>query len=210
MKATVIVSSLFLAPLVTLAAALPAAAPAPALAERDASALIPSDPSGPANPACWSSLSCTFAEIEKFSMTTRLSYVRYMQSGPFVPLTATNRFRAIEGVIELFLAQNVGQPGTWISYVDAGIVEAIQRGGAIALGHSTDTGGNPGSALWADYFRRLKAGQLKDRDVKIFPPFSFYARLIACCAFRTTILPGRDPNRPRPSTGRAKARAHPG
>lgn len=88
-----------------------------------------------------------------------------MQSNHFGPLKAGNRFRAIEGVIEFFLSKGLGVPGTWVSYVDAGIVEAIQRGGAITLGKSTVTGGNPGSEMWADYLRRLRNGELSSRDV---------------------------------------------
>jgi hypothetical protein len=98
-------------------------------------------------------------------MTARLDYVRYMQSAHFGPLKATNKFRAIEGVIEFFIAKRIGTPGTWVSYVDAGIVEAIQRGGAIALGTSAETGGNPGASMWADYLRRLRDGGLQSRDV---------------------------------------------
>lgn len=98
-------------------------------------------------------------------MQQRLDYVRYMQSEHFGPLNAGNQFRAIEGVIRFFIEKNLGAPGSWVSYVDTGIVEAIQRGGAIALGKSSDDGGNPGSALWADFFRRMRAGSLGNRDV---------------------------------------------
>lgn len=157
----------------TLSAALPQS-----LSERDASPspLIPVDPTVPANPACWATLSCTFQQIESTTMTSRLDYVRYMQSEHFGPLKATNKFRAIEGVIEFFISKSIGTPGTWVSYVDAGIVEAIQRGGAIALGLSAETGGNQGTQLWADYLRRLKNGELSSRDVSGL--FSFlFARL---------------------------------
>lgn len=162
MKATALLPLLSLSSL-TLTLALPQA-----LSPRDASPspLIPIDPSGAAaTPACWASLSCTFAEIESSTMTSRLEYVRYMQSEHFGPLKATNKFRAIEGVIEFFLAKNIGAPGTWVSYVDAGIVEAIQRGGAIALGTSSETGGNPGAQKWGDYLRRVRNGELGSRDV---------------------------------------------
>ena len=117
------------------------------------------------NPACWASLSCSFPEIEASDLQSRLQYVRYMQSSRFGPLKAGNKFRSVEAVIDWFISQNEGKKGSWVSYVDAGIVEGIQRGAAIALGKSTATGDNPGSQLWATYFKKLKAGQLENRDV---------------------------------------------
>ena len=100
-------------------------------------------------------------------MQERLGYVRTMQSDFFQALDSSNQFRAIEGVILFFISKNLGEVGSWVSYVDAGIVEGIQRGGAIALGMGTETGGNPGSEKWADFFRRRKAGQLGNRGVSV-------------------------------------------
>ena len=116
-----------------------------------------------AAPDCTSTLDCTLAEINEMSMPERLEFVRDMQSGPAAALGATDRWRNIEGVITFFVDRGLGAPGTWVSYVDAGIVEGIQRGIAIALGWSTDTGGNPGSAKWASYLTRLSGGQLTTR-----------------------------------------------
>jgi hypothetical protein len=114
-------------------------------------------------PACTSTLDCTLDEINEMSMPERLEFVRDMQSGPAAALGATDRWRNIEGVITFFVDRGLGAPGTWVSYVDAGIVEGIQRGIAIALGWSADTGGNPGSAKWASYLTRLAGGQLTTR-----------------------------------------------
>lgn len=116
-----------------------------------------------AAPDCKSTLDCTVDEINEMSMPERLEFVRDMQSGPAAALGATHRWRNIEGVITFFVDHDLGAPGTWVSYVDAGIVEGIQRGIAIALGWSTDTGGNPGSAKWASYLTRLSTGQLTTR-----------------------------------------------
>jgi hypothetical protein len=112
---------------------------------------------------CMSTLDCSLAEINDMSMTERLQFVRDMQSGPASDLNATDRWRNIEGVITFFQSKGFGAPNTWVSYVDAGIVEGIQRGIAIALGVSTETGGNPGSAKWASYLTRLSTGQLTTR-----------------------------------------------
>lgn len=137
----------------------------PALVERSPS--IPPD-DGPVLPACWTKLSCSYHQIESMSMPTRLSYVRYLEDR-FVPLKSSTQFRAIEGVIQFFIDEGIGGPGTWVSYVDAGIVEAIQRGGAIALGIGKSEGGNPGSAKWAEFLTNMKNGKLEDRDVRGHP-----------------------------------------
>ena len=100
-------------------------------------------------------------------MDARLAYVRTMESNFFGPLNAGNQFRAIEGVITFFSQNNLGRPNSWVSYVDSGIVEAIQNGGANVLGLHSKDGGNPGTKLWADFFRTMKAGGYADRDVII-------------------------------------------
>ena len=127
-------------------------------------ALIPSDPVD-ITPACWQDLSCSFHEIEDMNMDTRLEYVRYMQAVHFDDLNAANQFRPIEGVITFFIDENLGSPGSWVSYVDAGIVEAIQRGGAMALGLGTFDGGNPGSSKWDTFLTGMENGELGDRNV---------------------------------------------
>ncbi|CAM3853060.1 hypothetical protein KIPE111705_28250 [Kibdelosporangium persicum] len=128
--------------------------PAPAAA---AAARTPQD--------CAAALDCTAEEINLMSMPDRLELVRLMQRGPAAELGATDRWRNIEGVIMFFRDHGMGAPGTWVSYVDAGIVEGIERGIAIALGRSEDEFGNPGSRGWAIYLTRLRAGELTARNV---------------------------------------------
>ena len=120
-------------------------------------------------PDCRTTLNCTFDEIQTWTMAQRVQYVRDMQALHFGPLNAQNQFRAIEAVIDLFQEKGSGAVWTWVSYVDAGIVEAIQRGGGIALNLHNDDGGNPASRLWLSFFSQMKAGQLADRDVSWNP-----------------------------------------
>lgn len=98
-------------------------------------------------------------------MAARLSFVQYMQSNFFGRLNAGDQYRAIQGVITFFDRNNLGPPESWVSYVDAGIVEGIQRGGAIVLGMSSNTGGNPGSEVWATFLRGMRDGKLGSRGV---------------------------------------------
>ncbi|MPZ79157.1 MAG: hypothetical protein GEV28_01650 [Actinophytocola sp.] len=107
---------------------------------------------------CAATLDCTAADIDLMTMAERLEFVRAMQEGPGAQLGVTDRWRNIEGVITFFRDHRLGAPGTWVSYVDAGIVEGIERGIAIALGRSDDGFGNPGSATWATYITGVAEG----------------------------------------------------
>ncbi|HEU5474153.1 MAG TPA: hypothetical protein VFV67_26200 [Actinophytocola sp.] len=114
---------------------------------------------------CAAALDCTAADIDLMTMAQRLEFVRAMQSGPAAGLGAHDRWRNIEGVISFFRDHGLGPSGSWVSYVDAGILEGIERGIAIALGRSSDGFGNPGSARWAGYLTRLSRGELTVRSV---------------------------------------------
>lgn len=112
---------------------------------------------------CAKALNCGADEINLMTMQQRLDFVRAMQRGPGARFGAQSRWRNIEGVITFFRDHRWGAPNTWVSYVDAGIVEGIERGLAIALGRGGGNFGNPGADLWASYVTRLKAGQLRSR-----------------------------------------------
>jgi hypothetical protein len=122
-------------------------------------------PAAAALPDCTAALECTAADVDRMTMDERLEFVRAMQSGPAAQLGASDRWRNIEGVITFFRDHGMGRPGSWVSYVDSGIVEGIERGIVIALGRSADGFGNPGSQAWASYLIRLKNGQLSVRNV---------------------------------------------
>ncbi len=124
-------------------------------------------PTPPAWPDCKKTLSCTFAQIESTSMQARLDYVREMQAQRFTVLKAGDQFRAIEGVIIFFQRKGLGAPGSWVSIVDAAIVEAIQNGGAEALGLRTVADNNPGTKLWAAFLRTMRSGGFRNRDVRV-------------------------------------------
>jgi hypothetical protein len=110
---------------------------------------------------CAITLDCSAADIDAMSATDRLVFVRDLQAGPAqLILAGFDRWRNIEGVLEFFIDHGWSTPGTWVSDVDAGILEGAERGLAIALGRSTDTFGNPGAPKWADYLTRLRHGEL--------------------------------------------------
>jgi hypothetical protein len=107
---------------------------------------------------CAAALDCTIDDIDRLTMAERLDFVRGMQAGPGAELGAADRWRNIEGVITFFRDHQLGASGTWVSYVDAGIVEGIERGIALALGRDGGDFGNPGSAKWATYVTGVAEG----------------------------------------------------
>jgi hypothetical protein len=111
--------------------------------------------------SCTTTLTCTAEQINAMSMPDRLTFLRSMSPGaaPGYP----PRWGNIEGVLEFFIDRNLGKPGSWVSYVDAGDLEAVERGIALVEGRGTDTYGNPGSVLWASYLLILRNGQMGDR-----------------------------------------------
>ncbi|WP_199432784.1 hypothetical protein [Qaidamihabitans albus] len=115
---------------------------------------------------CAATLDCTAEDINLMTMPERLEFLRALSEGPAAEIIPgyTHRWRNIEGIIGFFRDHGMGAPGSWVSYVDAGIVEGIERGIAIAAGRGGGTFGNPGAALWADYLTGLREGRLAGRS----------------------------------------------
>lgn len=131
-------------------------------------ALPQTSPDPTSFPQCKSTLSCSFAALAGSTLPQRLDYVREMQAQRFALLNAADQHRAIEGVIKFFIKNNLGAPESWVSYVDAGIVEGIQRGGALALGlEGAEEGasGVPGAREWETFLVGMRDSTLGDRNV---------------------------------------------
>lgn len=108
----------------------------------------------------------TLAELDHLPVADRLSFLRDIESDYVERLGIDPaRWRNIEGVLEFFRDNDLARPGSWMSIVDASILEGLERGTAIALGLTEDTFDNPGSTEWASYLRRLGAGELDRRSV---------------------------------------------
>ncbi|PGH34734.1 hypothetical protein GX50_02413 [[Emmonsia] crescens] len=113
---------------------------------------------------CWESLDCSLTQIETMSMASRLEFIKYLSTWRLDTLHSSDQFRAFEGVITFFMRKDIAGSGTWLSLVNAACIEALQRGAAISLGLSSNTGGNPASEKWADYFHQRRTGRLTDRS----------------------------------------------
>lgn len=107
---------------------------------------------------CASRLNCGIAEIDLMTISERIELMEAMMRGPGAQFGAQSRWRNIQGVMMFFRDHGWGAPDTWTSYVDAGIVEGVERGLALALGRKGGDFGNPGAVLWQRYVTALRAG----------------------------------------------------
>lgn len=121
----------------------------------------------PAPQRCVATLDCGIDEIDHMSMPDRLDFVRGLEAGPATEALAGHnprQWRNIEGIVTAFRNHGAGARGGWVSLTDAGILEGVERGLAIATGRSTDTGGNPGAPKWAKFVTGLASGKLDERS----------------------------------------------
>lgn len=114
---------------------------------------------------CWGELACSLKQIEAMGMTDRMQFMKYMAMQKFVPLASSNQFQAVEGVIDFFIRKGLAGQGTWLSFMNAAVIEAIQRGAAVSLGLTDNAGDNPGAPIWVQFFNQRKEGRLDDRAV---------------------------------------------
>ena len=115
-------------------------------------------------PSCKDTLSCNFNTLQNVSLSDRLIYLVTIQVKLLGgPNKSQSQFKAIEGLMQYFIDRNLPNPNIAPSYGLAGVLEGIQRGTAIALGKSNDTFGNPSSTLWANFLRKVRTGDFRDR-----------------------------------------------
>ncbi|TDD80366.1 hypothetical protein [Actinomadura rubrisoli] len=116
--------------------------------------------------ACARLLTCRFAELASMPMPDRLRLVRALQDGRAQSFEkGFARWNVIQAVIRIFIDNDMGSPGTWASYTNAGGLEGLLRGVALASGMSDDDYGNPSARLWARYLIDLKGGRLAVKAV---------------------------------------------
>ncbi|WP_433204728.1 hypothetical protein ACQP1G_16530 [Nocardia sp. CA-107356] len=106
-------------------------------------------------------LDATAEEIDLMSMSERIDFLRALRAGPAAGLGACDKWLNLEGVIAFFRDHNLGSPGTWVSYVNAGVLEGVERGIALAIDPTGSDFDNPGSREWARYLELLQTGKLE-------------------------------------------------
>ena len=114
-------------------------------------------------------LDCTLENFDSMSIADRLLWIQYFMDqfhiGPW--------FKNIEGIIQGFVENGLAESGSWLSIVDAAILQGIQDGFVVsdmegaqgAVGNATSE--NPGKATWKIFFDELAKGPAGDDDALI-------------------------------------------
>jgi RHS repeat-associated protein len=95
---------------------------------------------------------CSLDEFDALPAEQRLLWMQiFMRQIP----GTTNWFNNIAGILEGFVQFGLAESGSWLSIVDAGILQGIQDGYTLKEGTATYSSANPGSLLWKDFFSAL-------------------------------------------------------
>ncbi|KAK3316470.1 hypothetical protein B0H66DRAFT_641317 [Apodospora peruviana] len=96
-------------------------------------------------PVCQETLWCTFSVLRGVNLQDHLVHL----------------WRAVEDMYQFFIDKGLASPNSTLSFYTSAITEGIQRGAAIALGHTSDTFGNPSAALWGRLIKDTQSDNKK-------------------------------------------------
>lgn len=104
-------------------------------------------------------LQATAEYINAMTMPERIEYLRTIRQDQF---GLRDKWRDLEGVMGFFHDHGWGDPDTWVSWVNAGVLHSIARGiSAYSVGDTP----HPGAAAWASYIERYTRGELATRNL---------------------------------------------
>lgn len=110
-------------------------------------------------------VSITAADIDAMPMADRLRFLDALRAGPATALGVGDRWRNLGGVVKFFDSHGLGAPGSWISLVNAGVLETVAHGLALAEEPAPPSGPVRAAQAWADYIADYRAGKLHPRAV---------------------------------------------
>ena len=105
-------------------------------------------------------LDAAWQDIDRWSMPQRRSFLDLI-SDRTTELVGERKWCNLAGVIDFFDSANWGAPGTWVSVVNAVVLEGVEAGLATALDPKANDFGNPGAREWRNYLIGVTAGQLR-------------------------------------------------
>ncbi|MBO0882501.1 MAG: hypothetical protein J2P17_19645 [Mycobacterium sp.] len=117
------------------------------------------DPNGPRTPeSCAEFLNCTVADFDHMSIADRDKFYQEFKQRWALRLGAPGGWENIKGVLQFFQDNNLGQSGSWVSWVDASILNGLETGAAMSEGLTTSDGGNTGAEKWETYLNHMREG----------------------------------------------------
>lgn len=109
----------------------------------------------PTGKSCAETLACTIDDFNSMSINERRAFVTEFQRLYGARFYSAGKWNNIDGVLQFFSDNRLGEPGTWESWVDSSILHGFERGAAIALGRPGGNQGNPGADSWFLYFNTM-------------------------------------------------------
>jgi hypothetical protein len=103
---------------------------------------------------------CTFDDFESLAIADRLRWIQQMMSQGMGGQLA-NWFNNIAGIIQSYQDFDLADSGSWLSNVNAGILQGIQDGYAMWSG-TTNSSTNPGAEGWNAFFAAIDNSQTSD------------------------------------------------
>lgn len=97
------------------------------------------------------------------SIADRLRWIQQLMNQGMEGKLA-NWFNNIAGIIQSYQDFDLAHSGSWLSNVNAGILQGIQDGYALWQGTITSSS-NPGAAEWNIFYTALKSGAVGDADL---------------------------------------------
>jgi hypothetical protein len=108
-------------------------------------------------------LDCTAKDINKATIKQRLGWFQGLINATGVPEWFTN----IVGILQAFIDDGLGETDSWMSWVDAGILESVQNGWALyEAGASPDTDSDDPAMDWLEFFIAAKDPKATNEERK--------------------------------------------
>jgi RHS repeat-associated protein len=107
---------------------------------------------------------CTFDDFESLSIAVRLRWIQQMMSQGMGGKLA-NWFNNIAGIIQSYQDFDLAHSGSWLSNVNAGILQGIQDGYALWSGTAYYSSLNPGGEAWKVFFTEQNKFEPNETDL---------------------------------------------
>lgn len=110
-------------------------------------------------------LDAAWQEIDSWNMPERRWFLDTIGNRT-AQLAGEKRWCNLTGVIDFFDSASWGAPGTWVSVVNAVVLEGVEAGLATALDSKANDFGNPSAQEWKNYLTGIMTDQLSTTNAE--------------------------------------------